>query len=107
MITFSLSSDSLSILLDTADSTNTLTVSWNEAADNHESVNNEIFVNHRSNLSQIACPFPASLNSSLIFLYLIMSTISQGKKGDSHLSKILTLLNICLTISSTCLEFTV
>jgi hypothetical protein len=38
IITFSFSSFSLSILAETEPSTNTLTVSWKEAADNHESV---------------------------------------------------------------------
>jgi len=38
IITFSLSSFSLSILAETEPSTNTLTVSWKEAADNHDSV---------------------------------------------------------------------
>jgi len=38
IITFSLSSFNLSILAETDHSTNTLTVSWKEAADNHDSV---------------------------------------------------------------------
>jgi hypothetical protein len=38
MITFSFISLNLSILPETEASTNTLTVSWNEAEDNHESV---------------------------------------------------------------------
>jgi len=58
----------LSILPDTDHSTRTLTVSWNEAADNHDSVYNEIFVIPRSNLSAIPGFFPAFNNPSFVVL---------------------------------------
>jgi hypothetical protein len=108
IITFSFNSFKLSIFQLTAHSTKTLTVSWKDAADNQLSVYNDIFVIHKSNLSQIDALFQALINLSFSFLNLIISTISHGKKsGESHLSNTLTLLNICLTIISICLEFTV
>jgi hypothetical protein len=107
IITFSFNHSNLSTFLETEASTNTLTVSWKLAAESQESVCNEILVSHNNNLVPIACFHHFSDITSFSFLNLIISTISQGKKEESHALVIFTLENICLTIKLRCLEFTV
>jgi hypothetical protein len=70
-------------------------------------VKSDIFVIPKSNLSAIHGVFPSAISLSFSFLNLIISTISHGKNLLSHLSKTLTLENICLVTSSICLESTV
>ena len=74
IITFSFNSFNLSILQLTAHSTNTLTVSWKEAADSQLSVCKEIFVIHKSNLSAIA-----------VFLLSFINKLSADLKNSNYI----------------------
>lgn len=105
MITLDLRSDNSSIDPLSEAETITLIVSWNDAADNQESVSLAIFVNHNANLFPLAGFLPSSSNCLLILMKSSYFAYVPGMKLDSPESSINTLENNCLITTSICLSF--
>src|SRR6185437_15514154 len=107
MITFSFSPSSGSDLPWIAASVSTRVVSWNEAADNHESVASDAFVIPSKTGRAEAGMLPFSTTSALRSSNNRRLIRSPGRKSVSPGSMMCTLRSICRAISSMCLSWMV
>ena len=88
-----------------AASVSTRVVSWNDAADSHESVASDALVMPMSSGRPSAGRLPCWTRSRLTSAYLRESTRSPGRNGDSPCSATSTRRSIWRTISSMCLSW--
>jgi hypothetical protein len=105
MMTFSLSPTSGSEADSSAASVSTRVVSWNDAADSHESVASDALVIPISSGRAAAGWPPSARTRSFSLLNRTRSMLSPGRNVVSPASTTFTRRNICRTISSTCLSW--
>ncbi len=86
-------------------SVRTLVVSWNEAAESHESVASDAFVIPISSGLPSAAVLPSATSSRLASRNSWESTSSAGRKWESPELTTRTLRSIWRTISSMCLSW--
>ena len=105
MMMFSFRPSSESLRDSMAASVSTRVVSWNDAADSHESVASDALVMPMSSGRPSAGVLPSVTSARLVSVYTFWSTRSPGRKSESPGSCTATRRVIWRTISSMCLSW--
>ena len=105
MITFSFRPSNESLLAEMAASVRTRVVSWNEAADNHDSVASDAFVMPISTGRPEAGSLPSATTRRFSASNTARSTSEPGRNSVAPDSMTVMRRSICRTITSMCLSW--